>query len=81
MLLLLGGRDWTGRPSMLPQARYTGCWLRCDRTRALPTHSPSAVWPNPSLKRSAHGRQPVPAWQYTVHFPQPGPGFLPSSPA
>jgi hypothetical protein len=37
--------------------------------------------PNPSLKRSANGRPPGPVWRYAVHFRQPGPGVLPSSPA
>ena len=37
--------------------------------------------PNPSLKRSANGRPPGPIWRYAVHFHQPGPGALPSSPA
>src|SRR5712691_13464061 len=36
--------------------------------------------PNPSLKRSANGRPPGPVWRYAVHFRQPGPGVLPSSP-
>jgi hypothetical protein len=36
---------------------------------------------NPSLKRSANGRPPGPGWWYAVHFHQPGPGVLPSSPA
>ena len=40
-----------------------------------------AVRPNPSLKRSANGRPPGPVWRYAVHFRQPGPGVLPSSPA
>jgi len=39
------------------------------------------VGPNPSLKRSANGRPPGPVWRYAVHFRQPGPGVLPSSPA
>ncbi|CAD5373040.1 conserved hypothetical protein [Rubrivivax sp. A210] len=39
------------------------------------------VMPNPSLKRSANGRPPGPGWRYAVHFRQPGPGVLPSSPA
>ena len=39
------------------------------------------VTPNPSLKRSANGRPPGPGRQYGVHFCQPGPGVLPSSPA
>ena len=41
----------------------------------------SPVRPNPSLKRSANGRPPGPVWRYAVHFRQPGPGVLPSSPA
>jgi hypothetical protein len=40
-----------------------------------------ALTPNPSLKRSANGRPPGPVWRYAVHFRQPGPGVLPSSPA
>ena len=36
--------------------------------------------PNLSLKRSANGRPPVPGWRYAVHFHQPGPAVLPSSP-
>jgi hypothetical protein len=39
------------------------------------------VLPNPSLKRSANSRPPGPVWRYAVHFRQPGPGVLPSSPA
>ena len=42
---------------------------------------PGALTPNPSLKRSANGRPPGPVWRYAVHFRQPGPGVLPSSPA
>ena len=42
---------------------------------------PAALLPNPSLKRSANGRPPGPVWRYAVHFRQPGPGVLPSSPA
>ena len=42
---------------------------------------PCAALPNPSLKRSANGRPPGPVWRYAVHFRQPGPGVLPSSPA
>ena len=51
------------------------------------TRSAKAPWavervlPNPSLKRSANGRPPGPVWRYAVHFRQPGPGVLPSSPA
>jgi hypothetical protein len=36
--------------------------------------------PNPSLKRSANGRPPGPVFG-SRHFPQPGPGILPLSPA
>ena len=47
------------------------------------SHLPPTVqaWPNHSLKRSANGRPPGPVWWYAVHFHQPGPGVLPSSPA
>jgi len=48
---------------------------------SLRLQSSSAAWPNPSLKRSANGRPPGPVWRYAVHFRQPGPGVLPSSPA
>ena len=48
---------------------------------ALTTAPMDAAWPNPSLKRSANGRPPGPVWRYAVHFRQPGPGVLPSSPA
>jgi len=41
---------------------------------------PAAVQPNHPLKRSANGRPPGPVWRYAVHFRQPGPGVLPSSP-
>ena len=41
----------------------------------------SRATPNPSLKRSANGRPPGPVRRYAVHFRQPGPGVLPSSPA
>ena len=46
----------------------------------LPPRAPPAL-PNPSFKRSANGRPPGPVWRYAVHFRQPGPGVLPSSPA
>lgn len=36
---------------------------------------------NPLLKRSANGRPPGPGLGYAVHFPSPGPGVLPYSPA
>jgi len=37
--------------------------------------------PNPSFKRSANGRPPIPGWRYAVHFRHPGLGVLPLSPA
>ena len=40
-----------------------------------------ALRPNPSLKRSANGRPPGPAWWYAVHFHQSGPSVLPLAPA
>ena len=46
----------------------------------LPPGAPPAL-PNPSFKRSANGRPPGPGRRYPVHFRQPGPGVLPSSPA
>ena len=52
--------------------------LACKCTLAC---LPRALMPNPSLKRSDNGRPPGPVWRYTVHFRQPGPGVLPSSPA
>jgi hypothetical protein len=51
--------------------------LRPSNTRG----SGARVRPNPSLKRSANGRPPGPGRRYVVHFRQPGPGVLPSSPA
>jgi uncharacterized membrane protein YgcG len=39
-----------------------------------------AVLPNPSLNRSTNGGPPGPAWRYTVHFRQPGPGVPPLAP-
>jgi len=38
------------------------------------------AWPNPSLNRSANGMSPGPGRRYAVHFRQPGPGAIPSSP-
>ena len=49
--------------------------------RISPVCPSHALMPNPSLKRSANGRPPCPVWRYAVHFRQPGPGVLPSSPA
>ena len=44
-------------------------------------HRLSPAGPNPSLKRSANGRPPGPGLGCAVHFPSPGPGVLPLSPA
>lgn len=41
---------------------------------------PNTHGPNTSFKRSAHGRPPGPGCG-SPHFPQPGPGALPRSPA
>ena len=40
-----------------------------------------ALTPNPSLKRSAIGRPPVPGLLHAVHFHRPGPVVLPLSSA
>ena len=53
-------------------------WVHGAQAMATST---GVVRPNPSLKRSANGRPPGPVWRYAVHFRQPGPGVLPSSPA
>ena len=53
----------------------------CSTIAAAQRASPRRALPNPSLKRSANGRPPGPVWRYAVHFRQPGPGVLPSSPA
>ena len=65
-----------------------GCllWVRAGFARAMreqqmPIGQGRKLRPNPSLKRSANGRPPGPVWRYAVHFRQPGPGVLPSSPA
>ena len=47
----------------------------------IAAHTGGSDAANPSLKRSANGRPPGPVWRYAVHFRQPGPGALPSSPA
>ena len=72
-----------------PQRRTTAPAAESAETgqpRGVRSRSPSpvklrAVRPNPSLKRSANGRPPGPVWRYAVHFRQPGPSVLPSSPA
>ena len=72
-------------PCIGPQRGAGGyrCW-RTGVTRPWQAQwyrLPCAALPNPSLKRSANGRPPGPVWRYAVHFRQPGPGVLPSSPA
>ena len=69
-------------------AEYRDCSCS-DAEREAESHAckctlvclPGTLMPNPSLKRSANGRPPGPVWRYAVHFRQPGPGVLPSSPA
>ena len=78
-LLRLKGAACRGR-----QRRAGGTWC-VPRNTARPWLAQHrgisvAALPNPSLKRSANGRPPGPVCG-EVHSPQPGPGFLPSSPA
>ena len=68
--------------------RQRGAGSACGPPRGTTRHwqahrqrSSGTALPNPSLKRSANGRPPGPVWRYAVHFRQPGPGVLPSSPA
>jgi hypothetical protein len=64
--------------------RYSPARLRRPQRCIKPAGSRDLlrkVRPNPSLKRSANGRPPGPAWRYAVHFRQSGPGVLPLSPA
>ena len=70
----LGKQRGAGRLGRAPSEITRHCQARRSRPR-------STVLPNPSLKRSANGRPPGPVWRYAVHFRQPGPGVLPSSPA
>ena len=79
-------RGWL-RPRMPRRRRSaSGSATAPSRARFKPLSSSRSdscrrVRPNPSLKRSANGRPPGPVWRYAVHFRQPGPGVLPSSPA
>ena len=68
-----------GVPRLLLPARFGAARIRGLNTRGY--SGSSQVRPNPSHKRSANGRPPGPVWRYAVHFRQPGPGVLPSSPA
>ena len=74
----VGGPAWSARSGLLSyQFTKVSCSSGTLQVFALlPT-----LMPNPSLKRSANGRPPGPVWRYAVHFRQPGPGALPSSPA
>jgi hypothetical protein len=66
----------------LPGGETSRSGQRATSSNPSSLHSiAEAVTPNPSLKRSANGRPPGPVWRYGVHFRQPGPGVLPSSPA
>ena len=82
--LVRGGRQVRGRPawsarSGLPSLFFNKVSCPSGTLHVFPL--PHTVLPNPSLKRSANGRPPGPVWRYAVHFRQPGPGVLPSSPA
>ena len=74
-------------PLRVPQTRSTATALavalsgKQNRSKHNLGCQPSALMPNPSLKRSANGRPPGPVWRYAVHFRQPGPGVLPLPPA
>ena len=63
------------------RARYVWWPARIAHWHAHSRRTSCAALPNPSLKRSANGRPPGPVWRYAVHFRQPGPGVLSSSPA
>ena len=69
-------RAYHGKRRAESQLRRT----QLSRTEVLKAFE-AASEANPSLKRSANGRPPGPVWRYAVHFRQPGPGVLPSSPA
>ena len=83
-ILVRGGRQIRGAPawsarSGLPSLFFNKVSCPSGTLHVFPL--PHTVLPNPSLKRSANGRPPGPVWRYAVHFRQPGPGVLPSSPA
>ena len=73
-----GASAWPARSGLLlvwsTKVNNTGGTLR-----TLPF--PPTAMPNPSFKPSPNGGPPGPVWRYAVHFLQPGPGVLPSSPA
>ena len=74
----VGGERWCR-----PQNKFRKLWLGppSSSTSAMQQLWCARLLPNPSLKRSANGRPPGPGRRYVVHFRQPGPGTLPSSPA
>ena len=74
------GRRSGGVPPLLGRQPGRGSTAALEECH-VQVCSAARVRPNPSLKRSANGRPPGPVWRYTVHFRQPGPGVLPSSPA
>jgi GNAT superfamily N-acetyltransferase len=67
---LVGTCDWRPRTNFLR--------ILMSKPLAAPHRQ---MRPKPSLKRSANGRPPSSVRRYAVHFRQPGPGILPSSPA
>ena len=81
--------DFTGRTKSWLMVAHLGNSQTGEITRLYETHGKSsnshsvsnATTPNPSLKRSANVRPSGPVWRYAVHFRQPGPAVLPSSPA
>ena len=86
--LLRGAERHANFMAPAAEAGYRDCSCR-GAEREAESHAckstlaslPHELMPNPSLKRSANGRPPGPVWRYAVHFRQPGPGVLPSSPA
>ena len=75
---LAGTADAEYRDCSFPSAEREAEWFARKEETVIVM---PPVLPNPSLKRSANGRPPGPVWRYAVHFRQPGPGVLPSSPA
>ena len=64
---------------------HCAAWLAPRLTKRLNSHAASIAplrhaGPNPSLKRSANGMPPAPV-RGAEHFPQPGAGVIPLSPA
>ena len=77
-------RLWAVRGGAAQNTKFQGLWLglSASGSKSATQHLRCVrLLPNPSLKRSANGRPPGPGRRYVVHFRQPGPGTLPSSPA